>query len=86
MTSDDQPKPSKSPPNFLKAEIILFISGILLYLVAEPLSWKSMGEGMSRQVPERMEKIEHVGDKLAWLGIGLVLVGALGQTLGQKEG
>ena len=86
MTTDAPPNPSKSPPNFLKAGIILFVCGILLHFLAEPLSWKSNGNGHSQHVPGRMEKIEYVGDKLVLLGTGLVLVVALGRTFGQKEG
>ena len=64
----------------MRTGIGLLVAGILLYCVAKPMARVYISRDATGSVSTidegRMGTIQFVGDKLAWLGSGLVVVGA----------
>ena len=86
MDTEKTPAPPKSPSRkIIKAGILLFILGIGLGFFADALSFKPRGEGLKVQDSDLKEFFVATGDKLSWLGAGLVMVGAWGVMLRPKE-
>ena len=59
---------------------VSLVVGIVIFWVAEPLSRVYLtrdGNGSSSMIDEdRMERIQFIGDRLSWLGLGLIVVGS----------
>ena len=58
--------------------VLFAVLGIALFCGSESLAWERVASNVSEFDTRKMERIQFVGDRLSWLGIGLIVVGAFG--------
>jgi len=59
---------------------VTLCAGIVVFWAAESLSWHPLGGSVRTLDESQLRKIEFVGERLSWLGVGLLLVNAFGQV------
>ena len=81
MTTDTPIRHLQKIRTLVRSGIALLVAGFVLYWVAKPMAKVYLNPDASGSVStidgDRRGRIQFVADKLSWLGLGLVVVGAM---------
>jgi hypothetical protein len=82
MNSESAAHMSKKIRTLVGFGAAILLAGIALHWAAEPLGKEVISRsehGVVSMIDEnRVNSIQFVGDKISWLGLGLIVTGALG--------